>query len=82
MINDGLYHNYTQRLIGFAQEVSETVKIKIPTNFNFSIIQGVSNEVLQALNEKNLYNLSDIQSLQSMTYAAFMAITKYLKRKV
>jgi len=82
LINDGLYHNYTQRLIGFAQEVSETVTIKIPNNFNFSIIQGLSNEVLQALNEKKPLNLSDIKSLQSMTPAAFMAITKYFKNKV
>lgn len=79
LANDGYYHHYTERLIDFANELDNLIKVNIPDSFDFSIIQGISNEILQALKQRKPRNLLDAKSLASMTPSAMMALTKYFQ---
>ncbi|MFT6212735.1 MAG: tRNA uridine 5-carboxymethylaminomethyl modification enzyme [Alphaproteobacteria bacterium] len=80
LFNDGLYQHYTQRLVDFAQDVNDLVAIKIPKDFDFKSIKGLSKEILEAVEKKNPINLSDIKLLPSMTPSAMMMIAKYFKK--
>ncbi|MFT6072009.1 MAG: tRNA uridine 5-carboxymethylaminomethyl modification enzyme, partial [Alphaproteobacteria bacterium] len=56
------------------------VAIKIPKDFDFKSIKGLSKEILEAVEKKNPINLSDIKLLPSMTPSAMMMIAKYFKK--
>lgn len=76
---DGYYHHYTERLIDFANDMDQLIRINIPENFDFSQIQGLSNEIRDALKAKKPRNLSDAKALPAMNPSAMMALTKYFQ---
>ncbi len=80
LYNDGFYHHYTERLKDFADDIDNFIMIKIPHDFNFNIIQGLSNEILEILKKQNPRTLSDIKNLSAVTPAAMMLIIKYFKK--
>lgn len=82
LYNDGFYHYYTEKLKDFAQDVDNFILIKIPENFNFENIHGLSVEILQALKKHNPQNLSDIKNLSAITPSAITLIVKYFKKNV
>ena len=80
LYNDGFYHHYTERLKDFADDLDNFIMIKIPHDFNFNTIQGLSKEILEILKKKNPRTLSDIKNLSAVTPVAMMLIIKYFKK--
>lgn len=81
LYNDGFYHHYTEKLKDFARDVDSFITIKIPDDFDFKAIQGLSTEILQALIKNKPMNLSDIKGLSAITPSAMMLIIKYFKKQ-
>lgn len=81
LFNDGFYQHYTERLKDFARDIDNFTTIKIPNNFDFNIIQGLSTEILDTLKKINPKNLSDIKTLSAVTPSAIMLIVKYFKKQ-
>ncbi len=80
LYNDGFYHHYTERLKDFARDIDNFTIIKIPHDFNFEKIHGLSTEILQVLKKVNPKNLLEIQKISAITPAAMMLIIKFFKK--
>ncbi len=78
---DALYANYIKRQTRDMELVKKDEKVEIPLNFDFSAVNGLSNELVQKLSEGRPENLAQASKIDGMTPAGLTLILGALKRK-
>lgn len=74
------YQGYLQRQEGEVKKFKNLEKIKIPPEFDYQEIPGLSNEVRQKLQEIQPTSLGQASRISGMTPAALSVLMVYLKR--
>jgi tRNA uridine 5-carboxymethylaminomethyl modification enzyme len=79
------YEGYIQKQIEMVERMKKIEAIKIPDNFNYSSVSGLSKEVLSKLNEVKPDNLGQASRIPGVTPAAIsllmVAIERYKREK-
>ena len=79
VIQDGEYQTYTDRLFKFQQEIKSLQDFTIPEGFNFKMIEGVSRETYDRLNQMKPRSIHEIKQMDKVTPAALMIIIRYFQ---
>ncbi|MEP1536525.1 MAG: tRNA uridine-5-carboxymethylaminomethyl(34) synthesis enzyme MnmG [Paracoccaceae bacterium] len=77
--NDALYANYLDRQSVDIERVRKDEKLTIPTDFNYSGISGLSNELKSKLNTIRPANMAQAGRVEGMTPAALALILAVLR---
>ncbi len=75
------YEGYIKKQLFEVKKFKNIKEIKIKNNFNYNIVQGLSNEIKQKLNFLKPLSLGEISRVEGITPAAISAILVYLKTK-
>ncbi len=73
------YFNYIQKQREQIEKMKEMLSIKIPENFDFSKVSGLSNEVVEKLQKYNPPNLQSASQISGITPAAIDILHIYIK---
>ena len=79
---DALYANYIKRQTRDMELVKKDEKIKIPSGFDFSTVNGLSNELVVKLTNASPENLAKAAQIDGMTPAGLTLILGALKRQL
>ena len=78
--NDERYHVYIRRQKAEIEETKRNSKTKIPENFNYRSISGLSNEILSKLELICPVDLQQASRIEGMTPAALTLIHLWIKK--
>ncbi len=77
---DCRYNVYLKRQLEDIRAYRKQNKIKIPTNFDFNQIKGLSNEIKDILNHVRPTDISQVSKLPGFTPTATLLILRHLKK--
>ena len=77
---DSIYNVYLKRQLEDIKAYKMETKIKIPTNFDFNQIKGLSNETKDILNNVRPTSISQVSNLPGFTPAATLLLLRHLKK--
>ena len=77
---DCRYNVYLKRQLEDIRTYKKETKIKIPTNFDFNQIKGLSNETKDILNNVRPTTISQLTKLPGFTPTATLLLLRYLKK--
>ncbi|EJF07351.1 glucose-inhibited division protein A [Thiovulum sp. ES] len=75
------YYNYIYKQKEQIEKMKTLLETKIPEDFNFRAISGLSSEIIEKLEKFNPPNLQSASQIQGMTPAGLDILQVYLKRK-
>ncbi|MEP6019323.1 MAG: tRNA uridine-5-carboxymethylaminomethyl(34) synthesis enzyme MnmG [Paracoccaceae bacterium] len=78
--NDALYANYLDRQVTDIERMRKDEKLKIPLEFEYSGISGLSNELKSKLNTVRPANMAQAGRVEGMTPAALALILAVLRQ--
>ena len=73
------YYRYIQKQLSQIQKMHEMLKVKIPKDFDFTKVQGLSNEVIEKLQAANPPTLHSASLISGITPAAIEILHVYIK---
>ena len=74
------YKGYIERQKSQAKKYLQENNIKIPENFNFDAISGLSNEIKEKIKKVSPVTIGQLSRIKGMTPAAVSIVLVYLKR--
>ncbi len=77
---DSKYNVYLKRQLEDIKAYKKELKIKIPINFDFNQIKGLSNETKDILNNVRPTNVSQVSNLPGFTPSATLLLLRHLKK--
>ena len=77
---DSRYNVYLKRQLEDIKAYKKETKIKIPTNFDFNLIKGLSNETKEILNNIKPTTISQISNLPGFTPTATLLLLRHIKK--
>ena len=77
---DCRYNVYLKRQLEDIRTYQKETKIKIPTNFDFNQIKGLSNETKDILNNIRPTTISQVTKLPGFTPTATLLLLRHLKK--
>ena len=77
---DCRYNVYLKRQLEDIRTYQKETKIKIPTNFDFNQIKGLSNETKDILNNVRPTTVSQVTKLPGFTPTATLLLLRHLKK--
>ena len=77
---DARYNVYLKRQLEDIKAYKKETKIKIPINFDFNQIKGLSNETKDILNNVRPTTISQLTKLPGFTPTATLLLLRYLKK--
>ncbi len=77
---DSIYNVYLKRQLEDIKAYKKETKIKIPTNFDFNQIKGLSNETKDILNNVRPTSISQASNLPGFTPTATLLLLRHLKK--
>lgn len=81
MERDALYSNYIQRQERDIQAMKRDEDLRIPDNFDFAVLEGLSNELKLKLARAQPANLAQASKIDGITPAALTLILAHLRKK-
>jgi tRNA uridine 5-carboxymethylaminomethyl modification enzyme len=75
------YYRYIQKQKAQIEKMHEMLKVKIPSDFDFSSVQGLSNEVKEKLQAANPPTLHSASLISGITPAAIEILHVYIKMR-
>lgn len=79
--NDALYANYIERQAKDIAAMERDEKHILPKDMNYSLVVGLSNELVQKLQHAQPRDVAQAGRIEGMTPAALMLIVAWLKRQ-
>ena len=77
--NDKFYAGYIDRNAREIAAYKRDAEIKIPTDFNYSSLPGLTNELIEKLNATRPENIADMSRIPGMTPAGIMVVLRKIK---
>ncbi len=77
---DSVYNVYLKRQLEDIKAYKRETKIKIPENFNFNQIKGLSNETKDILNNVRPTTISQVSNLPGFTPTATLLLLRHIKK--
>ena len=77
--NDKFYAGYIQRNEREIAAYKRDAALKIPTDFNYSALSGLTNELIEKLNATHPENIADMSRIPGMTPAGIMVVLRKIK---
>jgi len=77
---DSRYNVYLKRQLEDIKAYKKETKIKIPTNFDFNQIKGLSNETKDILNNVKPTTISQVSNLPGFTPTATLLLLRHIKK--
>ena len=77
--NDKFYAGYIARNEREIAAYKRDANLKIPTNFKYDILPGLTNELIEKLNSTRPENIADLSRISGMTPAGIMVILRKIK---
>jgi tRNA uridine 5-carboxymethylaminomethyl modification enzyme len=81
LLVEAKYQNYIEKQSSQINKMSSMMHIEIPKDFDFAIVSGLSNEVVEKLNKFNPPNLFSASQISGVTPAAIDVLHLYLELK-
>ena len=78
---DSIYNVYLKRQKEDIKIYQQENKTKIPTNFDFNSIKGLSNEIKDILNKAKPRTVAQASNLPGFTPTATLLLLRFLKRE-
>lgn len=75
---DSLYSGYIEKQKLATERVNHHDSLKVPTDFNFATIGGLSNEMVERLDRARPSNFAQVRNLPGMTPAAVSSVLVHL----
>ena len=75
------YYRYIQKQQSQVEKMDSMLKVKIPQDFDYSVVQGLSNEVVEKLQTANPPTLQSASLISGITPAALEIIHVYIKMR-
>ena len=75
------YYRYIQKQQAQIEKMNEMLKVKIPQDFDYSTVQGLSNEVVEKLQAANPPTLHSASLISGITPAALEILHVYIKMR-
>ncbi len=75
------YYRYIQKQQSQIEKMQDMLKVKIPADFDFSTVQGLSNEVVEKLQKANPPTLHSASLISGITPAALEILHVYIKMR-
>jgi tRNA uridine 5-carboxymethylaminomethyl modification enzyme len=75
---DSLYSGYIEKQKLATERVNHHDSLKVPSNFNFATIGGLSNEMVERLERARPGNFAQVRSLPGLTPAAISSVLVHL----
>ena len=79
--NDALYANYISRQAKDIAAMARDEKHTLPQDMNYGLVVGLSNELVQKLQQAQPGDVSQAGRIEGMTPAALMLVVAWLKRQ-
>lgn len=79
--NDALYAHYIARQAKDIAAMERDEKHVLPRNMNYSVVIGLSNELVQKLQQAQPHDVAQASRIEGMTPAALMLVVSWLKRQ-
>jgi len=77
--NDKFYAGYIERNEREIAAYKRDAELKIPHNFNYSALPGLTNELIEKLNATRPENIADMSRIPGMTPAGIMVVLRKIK---
>ncbi|MBR5625967.1 MAG: tRNA uridine-5-carboxymethylaminomethyl(34) synthesis enzyme MnmG [Alphaproteobacteria bacterium] len=77
--NDKFYAGYIARNEREIAAYKRDAELKIPTNFKYNGLAGLTNELIEKLNATRPENIADLSRIQGMTPAGIMVVLRKIK---
>ena len=77
--NNKFYAGYIQRNEREIAAYKRDAELKIPTNFNYTGLSGLTNELIEKLTETRPENIADMSRIPGMTPAGIMVVLRKIK---
>jgi tRNA uridine 5-carboxymethylaminomethyl modification enzyme len=77
--NDKFYAGYIERNAREIAAYKRDAELKIPTDFNYSGLPGLTNELIEKLNATRPENIADMSRIPGMTPAGIMVVLRKIK---
>ena len=77
--NDKFYAGYIERNAREIAAYKRDAELKIPTDFNYSGLPGLTNELIEKLNATRPENIADMSRISGMTPAGIMVVLRKIK---
>jgi tRNA uridine 5-carboxymethylaminomethyl modification enzyme len=77
--NNKFYAGYIQRNEREIAAYKRDAELKIPTNFNYAGLSGLTNELIEKLTETRPENIADMSRIPGMTPAGIMVVLRKIK---
>ena len=77
--NDKFYAGYIERNAREIAAYKRDAALKIPADFNYSALPGLTNELIEKLNATRPENLADMSRIPGMTPAGIMVVLRKIK---
>ena len=77
--NDKFYAGYIERNAREIAAYKRDAELKIPTDFNYSSLPGLTNELIEKLNAARPENIADMSRIPGMTPAGIMVVLRKIK---
>ena len=77
--NDNFYAGYIARNEREIAAYKRDAALKIPTNFKYDGLAGLTNELIEKLNSTRPENIADLSRIQGMTPAGIMVVLRKIK---
>lgn len=74
------YRGYIEKQIREIEKTKKQNNKKIPKNFNYNLVEGLSNEVKEKLTQKTPRTIGNASNIEGVTPAAINLILIYLKK--
>ena len=77
--NDAFYAGYIERNAREIAAYKRDAALKIPADFNYSALPGLTNELIEKLNATRPENIADMSRIPGMTPAGIMVVLRKIK---
>ena len=77
--NDKFYAGYIERNAREIAAYKRDAALKIPSDFNYSALPGLTNELIEKLNATRPENIADMSRIPGMTPAGIMVVLRKIK---
>jgi tRNA uridine 5-carboxymethylaminomethyl modification enzyme len=75
---DSLYRGYIENQRVSSERVNHNDNLKVPDSFNFSVVSGLSNEMVERLERAKPHTFSQVRKIPGMTPAAISTVLVHL----
>ncbi len=81
ILTEAKYYRYIEKQAQQIEQMKEMLKIKIPEGFDFTTVQGLSNEIVEKLQKVNPPTLHAASEISGVTPASLEILHVYIKMK-